>query len=121
MKILQFALLSLLLAAPASVFANADPAVALEALSRLKGMDLEANPALKAAVIKVMNSLKGTPQFVELVRDFKIQDQSPALVEYAIHNPTNSAAADAIRLLAENKQLDLLAPELKGTNAAPLL
>src|SRR5689334_5130490 len=44
-------------------------AVAVEALKRLKGIDLESNPALKSAVLKVLESTKGTPQFVELVRE----------------------------------------------------
>src|SRR5580765_5228909 len=43
-------------------------AVAIEALSRLKGIDLEANPAVKTAVLKVLDQIHGKPQFVELVR-----------------------------------------------------
>src|SRR5689334_15156496 len=80
--------------------------VALEALSRLKGIDLEANPAVKAAVMKVLESVKGTPQFVELVRDFQIKDQNPALVEIAINNSTNSTGVEAARLVIENNGLD---------------
>jgi len=64
--------------------------VAIEALSRLKGMDLEANPSLKAAVLKVLETTRGTPQFVELVRDFKIKGQAGELLAFAASNPTNS-------------------------------
>jgi len=77
-------------------------AVAIEALSRLKGTDLEANPTLKAAVLRVVERTKGTPQFVELVRDFKLKDQEAALLDYAVAHPGDSGGVDAIRLLAEN-------------------
>src|SRR5213593_4146630 len=50
-------------------------AIAREALSRLKGIDLDANPGVKAAVLKLLDQSRGTPQFVEIVRDFNIKDQ----------------------------------------------
>lgn len=81
----------------ASVFAQAD-SVAIEALSRLKGMDLEANPALKGAVLKVLEKTKGTPQFVEVVRDFELKGQAKDLVDFAAKNPTNSTAVEGLRL-----------------------
>ncbi|HUS35636.1 MAG TPA: c-type cytochrome [Verrucomicrobiae bacterium] len=85
------------LALSASVFAQAD-SVAIEALSRLKGMDLEANPALKGAVLKVLEKTKDTPQFVEIVRDFNLKGQSKELVDFASKNPTNSTAVEGLRL-----------------------
>ena len=64
--------------------ATADPpertAIALEALSRLQGIDLDANPGVKAAVMKALDQVRGTPRFVEIVRDFKIRDRDPALL-----------------------------------------
>jgi len=95
--------------------------VAIEALSRLKGMDLETNPALKGAVLRVLERTRGTPQFVELVRDFKLKDQGPALLDYAIAHPSESSGVDAIRLLSENEQTDLLKTALSTTNAPDLL
>jgi putative heme-binding domain-containing protein len=96
-------------------------AIAIEALSRLKGMDLEANPGVKAAVSKVLDQVHGRPQFVELVRDFKIKGQEPALVELAIQNPGNNTGADAARLLLENEATELIRAALKATNAVPLV
>jgi len=55
---------------------SSDPdraAIALEALSRLKGIDLDTNPVVKTAVLNVLDQVRGTPQLVELVRDFKIK------------------------------------------------
>lgn len=96
-------------------------AVAIEALSRLKGMDLDANPALKAAVLRVLSTTKGTPQFVELVRDFKLTDQGPALLDYASSHSADSNGVDALRLLVENGSLSLVKDGLKTTNAPALL
>jgi putative heme-binding domain-containing protein len=92
--------------------------VAIEALSRLKGIDLEANPAVKTAVLKVLDQIRGKPQFVELVRDFKIKDQDPALLEIAIQNPNNAAGVDAAKLILEHKQDALFENSLNGTNVA---
>jgi len=92
-------------------------AIAIEALSRLKGIDLETNPAVKTAVLKIIDQVRGTPQFVELVRDFNIKDQSPALLEFAIQHPNDSVGAEAMRLILASQELTLLASSLAGTNA----
>jgi len=101
--------------------ADSDPpdraAIALEALSRLKGIDLEANPGVKAAVVKVLDRTRGTAQFVEIVRDFKIRDQDPALLEMVVRNPNNSTGVEALRLILANQDVELLKTSLAGTNA----
>jgi putative heme-binding domain-containing protein len=94
--------------------------VAIEALKRLKGVDLEANPSLKAAVNKVLNTTRGTPQFVELVRELNLKGQGPALLEMAVLHPDQAAGVEACRLLLEQQELDLLKQALGGQNAAPL-
>src|SRR5439155_11861751 len=58
-----------------------------------------------------------TPQFVELVRDFKIKNQDPALLEIAAKNPSNSTGAEAARLIVANHNFELLKTALTGANA----
>ncbi len=94
---------------------------AIEALSRIKGLDLEANPALKRAVLKVLATTRGTPQFVEIVRDFNLTDQGNDLLDCAIKNSTNSTGPEAMRLLASQGQTNLVTTALQGTNAGPLI
>ncbi len=72
---------------------------ALEALQRLKGLDLEANPTLKAAVLRVVEGTRGTPAFVELVRDFRLPDQQPGLLDVAERVPETTAAAEAVKMV----------------------
>src|SRR6476620_9941550 len=60
-----------------------ETATKIEALNRLKGVDLESNATLKGAVLKILEKTRGTPQFVEIVRDFKLSGHGQALLEYA--------------------------------------
>jgi putative heme-binding domain-containing protein len=94
--------------------------VAIEALSRLKGMDLDANPALKTAVLKVLESTRGSPQFVEIVRDFKIKGQSAELLSFAAANPTNSLGVEALRLAVAETGLSSLSAVSSPTSTNSL-
>src|SRR5688572_28617418 len=68
--------------------------VPIEALKRLKNVDLEAKPAVKQALMNVLGMVKGKPAFVELVRDFKLTNENPALVEYALAHPQDPVTVD---------------------------
>jgi hypothetical protein len=59
---------------------------AVEALTRLENVNLEEKPAIKTAVLRVLEKTRGTPNFVKLVRHFKLTDQKPGLLEVAIKN-----------------------------------
>lgn len=91
-------------------------AIAVEALDRLKGMDLESNAAVKTAVYKVLAQLRGRPQFVEIVRDFNIKDQDPELLRIALKYPQAATGVDALRWILENGSFDLVKGVLQGTN-----
>jgi len=92
-------------------------ATAIEALTRLGPEKVEANPRLKEALERVLQATKGTPQFVELVRDFKVKDQDATLLELAVRNPTNSTGVEATRLILANRNFQLLTTSLAGANA----
>jgi len=94
--------------------------VAMEALSRLKGIDLDSNPAVKNAVLKVLDQVKGMPQFVEIVRDFKITGQESALLDFAAKQPTSSVGAEAVRIVLHNKNGKSVTEALDGTNGASI-
>lgn len=108
-------------AAAASGDSSNRTAIAVEALSRLKGMDLEANPTLKAAVMRVVDQTKGTAQFVELIRDFNLKGQNPALLEFLLSNPDHSASVEAAKLIFEDDGRDLIRSTLNSTNAPVLV
>lgn len=77
---------------------SSSSSAALETVRRLKGMDFEANPALKAALMRVVDTTRGTPDFVELVRDFQLTGQIEGLLDVASRHPEAGAGADAVRM-----------------------
>src|SRR2546430_5390326 len=92
-------------------------ATMIEALTRLGPEKVNANPKLKEALEKVLEATKGTPQFVELVRDFNVKDQDATLLELAIKNPNNSTGVEATRLILANRNFQLVTASVAGTNA----
>ena len=95
--------------------------VNLEALSRLKGMDLEANPSVKAVVLKLLDQLQGTPEFVQIVRDFNIKGQTEPLLAVATKDPSGPTAAEAMRLVLESGETNEISKALGSTNAAAIV
>jgi putative heme-binding domain-containing protein len=65
----------------------------------------------------VLEATRGTPQFVELVKQFELKDQTPALLATAIQNSTNSAGVEAMRLVLESGDNELLKRALNDTNS----
>lgn len=96
-------------------------AVNLEALSRLKGLDLEANPSVKAVVLKLLDQVQGTPDFVEIVRDFHIRGQTPQLLSIAAKDPAGPTGAEAMRLTLQDPDTNSIRASLEGTNAAQVV
>lgn len=97
-------------------------ALAVEALTRIEGLDLQSNPAMKQRVLQVLDRTRGTPNFVRLVRHFALRDQEAGLVEVAIARPREESGVDAVRCLLGNGQTNLLATRLAqgGTPAQAL-
>ncbi len=81
---------------------------AVEALRRLKGMDLEANPAVKGALLRVVEASRGTPLFVEWVRDFRLKGEEAGLLDVAARHPGDPSAGEAMRLVLKSAGLDPL-------------
>jgi putative heme-binding domain-containing protein len=96
-------------------------AVMLEALQRLKDQDLEANPALKKAVLNVLEKVRGTAPFVDIVRDFKLTNECPALLEFALKNPRDPNVGEALKTLLAQRGTELLKAPLADDSQAALL
>jgi len=73
--------------------------VSEEALGRLKDADLNTNPELKSILAKTLAASKGQPQFIALVRDFKIKGQEPELLNVALDHPDDALAGEALQLI----------------------
>jgi len=86
--------------------------VSAEALNRLKGFDVSKNQQQKAALNRVLDSLKGQPQFVTLVEKFSVADRYNDLLLLAIEKPDDQIGIDAIRVLLNKEQQNLFAAAL---------
>lgn len=75
--------------------------VAIEAVRRLKGTDLSANPTLKSAVERVVDQVRGQAVMVELVRDFDLRERVPDLLAFLKKHPGDDAAAEAIQYVGQ--------------------
>ena len=103
-------------AAPATLAETQNNTVALEALSRLQGIDLNTNPNLKAVVLKLLDQTRGTAQFVQITKQFHFKDQDAGLLDVAIANPASDFGVEAIRVILANHDTGLLKRALEGTN-----
>jgi putative heme-binding domain-containing protein len=92
-------------------------ALAVEALSRMQGVDIEQNPKLKQTILKVLERTRGTPDFVKLDQQFKIKDQESGLLEVAVKNPSSEDAVEAMRLILSSGKDTVIRQGLQSTNS----
>ena len=100
---------------------GADPgadktALAVEALSRLQGVNLETNPKLKEAVLKVLDKTRGTPNFVKLVRQFNLTGHNAGLLDVAIAQPVGESGIEAMKMMLASGDTTLVERALVSTN-----
>jgi hypothetical protein len=91
---------------------------AVEALTRLQNVNLDEKPAIKAAVLRLLDRTRGTPDFLRLVQHFKLTNQTEGLIEVAIKNPNDESGVAAARLALADDDLRLMASALAATNIA---
>lgn len=94
--------------------------VAAEAMQRLTKIDLGTNPELKNALTTMLASVRGTPRFVELVRDFKLKDQGDGLLEIAVKSPASPEGIEAAKMLLASASA-AIERNLKGPDALGLI
>ncbi len=87
----------------------------IDVLMRLQNAE---NPAVRAALDRGLESTRGTPQFLELVRHFNLTDQSAGLIDLAMAHADDSAGAEALQYVIESDGLEALKQALTGPRAA---
>ena len=86
--------------------------IAREALVRLKG---STDSAVSKALAGTLEKSKGTPQFIELVRDFGATGQATELLKTALKFSREPIAADAVKLIfADAEGENLISTEIAG-------
>ena len=112
----------ILIALCVSAFAqSSDPSLAVEAITRLQNIDLEQNAKIKEAVFKLLERTRGTPNFLRLVKHFKIKGQEPALLELAIAYPSDETGVEALRMVLDGADHKVIEDKLRGGDAKAVL
>lgn len=113
-----FCLLALAAAAVAQPIEPAKLNTMIEALTRLGPEAVNANPKLKEALGKVLAATRGTPQFVQLVEQFKVAGQNAGLLEVAAKHPADESGVTALRLVLTSGDTAALSAALTGKDTA---
>jgi putative membrane-bound dehydrogenase-like protein len=101
---------------------NGDGVVSAEALARLKDLNPDTNPEVKAAIEQQLAGSRGTPRFIALVRNFNLQGQAPALLAAALKNPQDPLANEALKLVfADSESTKLISAALAGPQATTMM
>ena len=91
---------------PSDSLQAAKDAKVVETLLRLKGVNVGANPQLKATVLRYLETNKGTPKYLELIERFNIQDLNDELLNTALDAPSSSDGVNAMRLLLKFQDVE---------------
>ena len=111
-------LLALAAAAVAQPIEPAKLNTMIEALTRLGPEAVNANPKLAEALVRVLAATHGTPQFVQLVEQFKVAGQNAGLLEVAAKNPADDAGVTALRIVLASGDTTALTAALTGKDTA---
>ena len=115
----------MLLAASVPLFAeDLDPAqrakdaLKVKALVRLKQFNLDGKPEIKAAVLRHLETVKGTAPYLELVEKFQLRDAAAELARLVCEAADDTLAVNAARLLLKFNAQDAIAAALADADDA---
>ncbi|HEX4144685.1 MAG TPA: hypothetical protein VHY91_14355 [Pirellulales bacterium] len=115
---LAVGLLAACSALPAQEPDPAKDALVVETVLRLDGLDLDAKPKTKAAVLRFLKANPGSDQFFQLIDRFAIKDACGMLLELAVAKPAETAGAKAADLLIKIDDQSRIAQTLAGDDTA---
>ena len=93
----------------------------LTALNHIDPQIADKNPKVKAALQEALVSLKGTKQYIELVRRHNITTENKTLLQMALAQPDSTLGIEAARLLLKSGGTPLIKQALdKGDDSTAL-
>lgn len=90
--------------------------IVTEALKRLGVNRIEDGSEAKVALNEVLNETKGTALFIELVKQFQLQDRYAEVLTMAQTTPDDQIGVEAIVALLKAKQWDMIYQALNSDN-----
>ena len=90
----------------------------VKALLRLTNVDLSTKPEAKAALLRHLETLKGTEQYLELVEKFALRETKDELLKLAIEQGEATTGVKAAGLLVKFEERELLAKAIADPDPA---
>ncbi len=124
LRLVTVLLTSTMLLATASSLAAQDPAqrakdaLKVKALVRLKQFNLDGKPEIKAAVLRHLETVKGTTQYLELAEKFQLHEAAGELARLVNEASDDTLAVNAGRLLIKFDAKDAIAAALANADDA---
>src|SRR3954453_14391662 len=87
---------------------RAKDAIVVKALLRLPGVDLSSKPEAKAALLRHLETIRGSEQWLEIAEKFKLRELKDELLRLAAENADSSLGVRAAGLLVKFDERDLL-------------
>ena len=97
---------------------KAKDALIVRTLLRLPGIDLSAKPEAKAALLRHLETLKGTDQYVEIVEKFRLSETKEELLRLAVEKGDSSLGVKAAGLLVKLDQKDAITKAIADPDPA---
>lgn len=89
-------------------------ATVVETVLRLKGIDVNTNPRLKAAVLRHLGTQEGTLRYVELVGKLKVRGVEDELLRLALEEPASTQGVQAAGLLLQFGETEQIRQAIDG-------
>src|SRR5262245_13427205 len=97
---------------------RAKDAIVVKTLMRLPGADLSAKPDTKAALLRHLETIKASDQYLELVEKFKLREARDELLRLALEQSDSTLGVKAAGLLVKFGELELLRKAVADSDAA---
>jgi putative heme-binding domain-containing protein len=103
---------------------RAKDTITVRALLRLPGVDLDSKPEAKAALLRHLETIRGTDQYIDIVERFKLRETAGDLLQLAIERSESTLGVKAAGLLLkfdERQRITKAIADPDSTNAARLI
>jgi putative heme-binding domain-containing protein len=97
---------------------KAKDALVVRTLLRLPGIDLSTKPEAKAALLRHLETLRGTEQYVEIAEKFKLREIKEELLRLALEQAESTLGVKAAGLLVKFDERELLAKAVSDPDRA---
>jgi putative heme-binding domain-containing protein len=107
----------------ATLCADDDPqrakdALIVRTLLRLPGVELDSKPEAKAALLRHLETIRGSEQYLDIVEKFKLRETKEELLRLAIEHSDSTLGVKAAGLLVKFGEQELLKDSVAGADAA---